>query len=327
MTLSTEDRICAQAKLLGASTVGIASAEPVEDFPRLLEWLRKGNAQNMHYMSEITRVEKRCEPKKLWPEVESILCVSFSYKPLKGAHPSKAKFGRYAWGEDYHVFVKKRLLQLLTWIQEHIDPECKGRVFVDTAPVLERSLARQAGVGWIGKNTCLISQGHGSYLYLGEIFLSIKLRESQHVSDHCGSCTACLDACPTDAFEKPYELTTEKCISYQTLENRRESIPDFMKHHTEQWVAGCDICQEVCPWNHKALVSQLPEIQAKDFVSLDSKQLMALDAQGFNHYFSGTSLERTGLSKLQDNAAHAASDSRSEPKKKSTVKRRASKPI
>ncbi|MEZ4704477.1 MAG: tRNA epoxyqueuosine(34) reductase QueG [Bdellovibrionota bacterium] len=301
MSESVKERIRTKALELGASHIGFSQANPIQDHEKLLRWLSKGHAQNMSYMSEPGRVEKRHDPKKLWPAVQSILCASFSYKPKIDEHASPLKFGRYAWGEDYHLFVKRRLFDLLSWMQSSLDASIQGRVFVDTAPVLERSLARQAGLGWIGKNTCLMSQQHGSYLYLGEIFLSHPFAPDRPVTDHCGTCTACLDACPTQAFEGPYQLDSEKCISYQTLENRDQDLPSWMKGNTQDWIAGCDICQEVCPWNHKAPASTLPEIAPKPFVALHASDFQTMTSEEFDQQFSGTTLLRTGLEKMKKN--------------------------
>jgi epoxyqueuosine reductase len=240
------------AKKNGFHAVGITSAEPSEHIEFYNSWLDKKYFADMNYLEN--HQPKKSDLKKVFPDVQSVVCVALSYK-TKEQNPlflnsSQALISNYAWGDDYHIVMEKKLKQLLKEIQT-LDQSIQGRYYVDTGPVLERSLAERAGIGWMGKNTMVMDQSLGSYIFLGEILLNCDLNSDQPQTDHCGTCTKCIEACPTDALVKPYELDARKCISYLTIEKRGE-LSQSESEMMGPYVFGCDICQVVCPWNDKA---------------------------------------------------------------------------
>jgi epoxyqueuosine reductase len=210
---------------------------------------------------------------------------------------------RYARGEDYHDVLRRRLGELLNWLREQ-SPGCRGRAVVDTAPLLERDFARRAGLGWFGKNTMLLNKRLGSFFFLGALLTDVPLRpDPPHESAHCGTCTACLDACPTGAFTGPGWLDSRRCISYLTIE-LRGSVPEDLRPGLGNWVFGCDVCQEVCPWNRKAPVGAEPQLSGRpDLVQLDPVELLGLSEEAFRHRFRGTALMRARRRGLLRNAA------------------------
>src|SRR5262245_10868420 len=256
-----EGRLKQRAHELGFELVGIAAASPADHFEHLRAWLDHDLAGEMDYMHR--QGEARRHPSSILPEVCSIVMVGMNYsaggeqlspKDEMGtsAHPPMdGRVARYAWGEDYHDVLRRRLHQLLDWLQNEV-PGVRGRGVVDTAPLLERDFARRAGLGWFGKNTMLINKRLGSYFFLGALLLDRELRpDPPHEMAHCGTCTACLDACPTQAFLQPGLLDARRCISYLTIE-LKGPVPANLREPMGEWVFGCDVCQEVCPWNHKA---------------------------------------------------------------------------
>jgi epoxyqueuosine reductase len=296
------DRIKAHAHTLGFALAGIAPATEADGFARLQEWLARGYAGEMAYMER--HADARRHPAAVLPEVRSVVMVGMEYgsqaacglaadfqslsrKRLTG------KIARYAKGPDYHDVLRERLNSLLTWVQSEF-PGVRGRGVVDTAPLLERDFARRAGLGWIGKNTMLINKHRGSYFFLGALLLDMDLEpDPPHVADHCGTCTACLDACPTDAFAGPGWLDARKCISYLTIE-LRSPVPTELQPGVGDWLFGCDVCQEVCPWNRKD--TSEPE-------TLDAAELLSLTEAAFRERYRGTALARTKRRGLLRNAA------------------------
>ncbi len=237
----------------GFDAVGIAHAGPATGADRLRRWLDAGMAGEMLYMARTAHL--RADPRRLLPGCRSIVVVAMSYHSSLPPSSAPAPQGtvwisRYAWGRDYHRLIKKRLVRLGRWLAEAV-PGCTWRAAVDTAPVLEREWAARAGLGWIGRNTCLIDRTLGSELFLGVILTDVELIPDTPVPEHCGSCTACLDACPTGALSGPGVLDARRCIAYLTVEHRGR-IPDALQTKMDVMAAGCDICQEVCPWNRKA---------------------------------------------------------------------------
>jgi epoxyqueuosine reductase len=231
----------------------------------------------------------------------SASCVAPS--PPPPFSPSQGKVARYARGHDYHQVLWRKLGQLLEWIQGET-PSCRGRGVVDTAPLLERDVARRAGLGWFGKNTMLLNKRLGSYFFLGALLLDLELTaDPPHEASHCGTCTACLDACPTQAFVEPGVLDSRRCISYLTIE-LRGPIPEELRAPMGDWLFGCDVCQEVCPWNHKAPPGMEPALQPRDdLTSINLAELLTLSEEQFRQRFRGTALMRTKRRGLLRNAA------------------------
>jgi epoxyqueuosine reductase len=313
-TLAT--RLKGQAHALGFALAGIAPAAPADGFARLREWLDQGFAGDMDYMQR--HAEARRHPAAVLPEVQSVLMVGMSYAASEGHQPlgesqnraadaprspGAGRIARYARGADYHNVLRARLNRLLAWVQGEV-PACRGRGVVDTAPLLERDFARRAGLGWFGKNTMLLDKRHGSYFLLGALLLDLELPpDPPHEASHCGTCTACLDACPTQAFAAPGLLDSRRCLSYLTIE-LKGAVPEELRPEMKDWLFGCDVCQEVCPWNRKAPPGTEPALQARpDLVALDPLQLMAMSEEEFRRRFRGTALWRTKRRGLLRNAA------------------------
>jgi epoxyqueuosine reductase len=298
-----EQEIKDEARRLGFEPVGIAPAAPADDFARLRPWLEQGFAGTMDYLER--HAEARRHPASILPEVRSVVMVGLSYGPGAETKPSEArllgKVARYAAGLDYHDVLRAKLNALLRWVQQRV-PGTRGRGVVDTAPLLERDFARRAGLGWIAKNTMLINKKRGSYLFLGALLLDLELRADEPFEPrHCGTCTRCLDACPTQAFVGPYQLDARRCISYLTIE-LRGPVPEELRPGLGAWVFGCDVCQEVCPWNRKA---PLGTEAALTGLSVDLIELLSLDEEEFRRRYRRTPLWRSKRRGLLRNAALA----------------------
>ncbi|MBD3225834.1 MAG: tRNA epoxyqueuosine(34) reductase QueG [Caldithrix sp.] len=235
---------------LGFHKVGIAAAGPLPHSEYLIEWLYKGYHGSMHWMEKY--LDKRLDVHKLYPPAKSVIAVAQNYyTPYSHSqNPEQAKISRYAWGRDYHKIMKKKLKELLYRIQER-DQSIDGRLFVDTAPIQDKLWAQEAGIGWQGKNTNILTKDLGSWIFLGELVINKILIYDDKISDHCGSCSACIDACPTNALQ-PYKLDATKCLSFLTIEHWDAPIPKEFHKKMNNWVFGCDICQDVCPWNRFA---------------------------------------------------------------------------
>lgn len=242
------DKIKKYARELGFHKIGITAADQPLKSEYLEEWLHKGYHGKMAWMER--NKEYRMDIYKYFPSAKSVICVAHNYytslQPISG--DEYVKISRYAWGEDYHKIMKKKLKRLLGFIKNYI-PEIKGRICVDTAPMLEKLWAEQAGLGWQGKNTNIITRDFGSWVFLAELIVDVELKYDEPARDYCGSCRLCVDACPTNALLKPYRLDARKCLSYLTIEYWDGPIPDYLAKKMNNWVFGCDICQEVCPWN------------------------------------------------------------------------------
>ena len=303
-TRITPEAIKERAKELGFAACGIARVEPSATHPHFEEWLENERQADMNWIAREDAVAKRKDVREIMPAAKSVICVAMHYRTDgdwdREAHGNVA---RYARGTDYHEFMPQRLRELLSWIQEQ-EP-CVGRVYVDTGPVLEREWAERAGIGWVGKNTMVLSRELGSYFLLGEIILDLELPPDRpHVEEFCGSCTRCLDACPTDAFVGPRVLDANKCISYHTIENREE-IPDELKVKFGDWIFGCDICQQVCPWNNKStFVSDEPELwrRTEDREIPNMLEWLLLPQEEFSYRLSKSPLKRPKLAGMQRNA-------------------------
>jgi epoxyqueuosine reductase len=306
LPVGLEERIKDRARRLGFALVGIAAAVPPESLPHLQNWLAQGLAGSMEYMHR--QAEARSHPRYVFPEVRSIVVVGLNYKPGHWVSQEElpAMFGRissYAWGRDYHRVVRKKLRELLRWLQAQV-PECRGRIAVDSAPLLERDYARQAGLGWFGKNTMLLNKRYGSFFFLGALLTNLELRPDPPLeTSHCGTCTACLEACPTQAFVAPKILDARRCISYLTIEHRGP-IAKELRPQIGDWVFGCDVCQEVCPWNRKAPPGSEPELQVRpELAAPDLTAWFEWSEEQFRQHFAGTALWRARRDGLLRNAA------------------------
>lgn len=260
---------------MGFQFCGISKADFLEEeAPRLEQWLAKNYQGKMAYMAN--HFDKRLDPRKLVDGAKSVVSLLYNYAPEENVFDDKDyKISRYAYGDDYHIVIKDKLRELMQWMQQEIG-EVGGRVFVDSAPVMERAWAAKSGLGWIGKHSLLIHKGKGSYFFLAELILDIALEPDGPVKDYCGTCTRCLDACPTDAIVEPYWVDGSKCISYLTIELKDE-IPSEFQGKYGNWIFGCDICQEVCPWNRFAEKHQesrfMPNEELKGMKNSDWEEL------------------------------------------------------
>ena len=289
-----------RARLIGFDLVGIAPASPSMYRDYLRAWLDDGQAGSMQWLHN--RFDERTNAASYLPGAKSVICVATNYHvqldPLPDGH---GRIARYALGDDYHEIIKSRLHELADWIKS-IAPEAQTRSCVDTAPVMEKELAARAGIGWIGKNTCVINEQIGSWLLLGEIITTLDLPIDQPAIDRCGTCRRCIDACPTGAITEPYQLDARRCISYLTIEHRGEIAPQFHAPIGE-WLYGCDICQDVCPWNHKAPLSIDPAVQSR-FASgsVDVQQVLEWSPEDYRATLRGSAMKRVKLPQLQRNA-------------------------
>jgi epoxyqueuosine reductase len=298
------DRLKAEARRLGFDQVGIAPAVVPPGYPRMLEWLDSGFAASMDYMHR--HAEAKSHPDRLFEGARSVVMVSLVYGRPEPADvtPTRAKVARYARGADYHEVLWRRLGSLLDWLEAEC-PGARGRAVADTAPLLERDFARLAGLGWIGKNTMLIDRRLGSFTVIGALLADVELRPDRpHTADHCGTCTRCLEACPTDAFAGPYQLDARRCISYWTIEHRGP-LGDDDAGRLGDWVFGCDVCQDVCPWNHKAPAGRTDELEPKpEWTNPDLIAWLSREPSSFRRSLKGTALARARRTGLLRNAAY-----------------------
>jgi epoxyqueuosine reductase len=317
--MSPSELIKEQAKALGFAACGIAPATPSTTHSHLLSWLLHGHNASMRWMEREDAIEKRGDLQKVVPGAKSVVCVALHYRTDEEWDEAKhGKVARYARGTDYHEIMPQRLRALQDWIAERWP--CKGRVYVDTGPLLEREIARRAGIGWVGKNSMLMSRELGSYFLLGEIVLDLELDyDAPHDAQFCGSCTRCLDACPTQAFVAPFVLDSNKCISFHTIENR-EAPPRDLKENFGAWLFGCDICQEVCPWNHKSqAMSNEPELWTRpDFPTLP--EFLTIPQAEFSQRLKGSPLKRPKRRGMKRNALTVLQNSKKKQKSAETHK-------
>jgi epoxyqueuosine reductase len=299
------NRIKIRARQLGFTLVGIARPHPSDHAAFYGDWLAKGYHGEMAYLARPDAVKKRADPRRVMPETRSIVVVGLNYYPgdFPSAGGQRGRVSRYAWGADYHDVMLERMDRFAEWINGQLGQRLTYRAYVDTGPLLERELAQRAGLGWIGKNTNLIHPRIGSYFFLGELLIGLELEPAPPFSDErCGTCTACLDACPTGALTAPYTLDARRCISYLTIEHRG-SIPEETRPLISDWVFGCDVCQEVCPWNRRfAHPAREPTFRPVN-ATLDLSKVLALDEDGFRSRFRDTPLWRARRAGLLRNAA------------------------
>jgi epoxyqueuosine reductase len=293
------------AREVGFDLAGIAPAITPTGYHSFLDWLNQGYAGEMSYLER--RKEAYEHPRYVMSSVRSVLMLTLNYQTEAPPEVTgtEARVSRYAWGTtDYHKVIRKKLKQLSRLIHEQY-PDCETRGVVDTAPLLERDFAQLAGLGWIGKNTLLLNKREGSWFFLAGLLLSDELEydEPQQTS-HCGTCTRCLEACPTDAFVEAGTLDARKCISYLTIELRDQPIPAELRTGMQDWMFGCDVCQEVCPWNRKAPISGEPAFQpVETFTPVDACELLTLDEAAFQERFQSTPMSRARRAGLLRNAA------------------------
>ena len=307
----TSDDIKTEANRLGFGLVGIAPAVTPTGFPRLTDWISAGHVGEMHYIER--RHDAYSHPDRVLDGVRSVVMVGMHYRTEEpeSLGPGHARVSRYAWGTaDYHDVIKHRLRKLADFVHDEA-PNCRTRVVVDTAPLLERDFARLAGLGWFGKNTMLINKHVGSFFFLGALLTDLELEADEpHESTHCGTCTRCLDACPTDAFPEPGVLDARRCISYLTIE-LRTPIPHDLRSGMQNWVFGCDVCQDVCPWNRKAPQSDEPAFHPNPLITpTNAAEWLTLDEEAFRNRFRKTPLARPKRAGLLRNAAIVLGNSR-----------------
>ena len=300
---SLAKRIRARALEIGFDKVGFARVESLEaEGERFFKWLDRNYHGEMAWLER--EPEKRVDPRLIFPEAKSVISVAMNYfTPAEYENdPSKGKISRYAWGDDYHDVLREKLRALLEWIVADI-PGATGKICVDTAPLMEKAWAERAGVGWIGKNSNVITPEYGSWVFLGEILLNLELEYDEPMSDHCGSCTACLDACPTSAIVEPRVVDSNRCISYATIELRDTELPATVEPHLNGWIYGCDICQDVCPWNRFEKVADEPRFEPRHGeTSLDLSVVESLTPETYAERFRKSAMKRTKLNGLKRNA-------------------------
>lgn len=290
-----------KARELGFSYCGISKASFLEEeAPRLESWLKRNMHGSMTYMEN--HFDKRLDPRLLVPGARSVVSLLLNYYPEEKQIEDSFKISKYAYGEDYHFVIKDKLKSLLSGIQDEIG-EVEGRVFVDSAPVLDKAWAARSGLGWIGKNNNLIRKGEGSFFFIAELIIDLDLEYDAPTTDHCGSCTACIDACPTQAIESPYIVNGSKCISYLTIE-LKDAIPDEFTGKLDDWMYGCDVCQDVCPWNRFSKPHSEPLFQPKSsLIDYDKQQWKDLTNELFNDIFRKSAVKRAKFTGLMRNIA------------------------
>ena len=292
------DLLKAKALSLGFEACGISKAGSLpEEQSRLENWLDRGYQASMSWMNN--HLEKRVDPRELVEGAKSVVSVIQSYyHPLDHPEdhqedPSIGRISRYALGDDYHLVMKEKLFALLNWLMEEV-PGCSGRAFVDSAPVMDKAWAAKAGLGWIGKHSNLISPEHGSWFFIGELIVDVELAADGPILDHCGTCTRCIDACPTGAIVQPYVVDANLCISYNTIEHRGNDVPEVVHEGHGNWIFGCDVCQEVCPWNKFRTESSEPRYAPQTArINVPLEDWASLTQEEFSATFRKSAVKRT----------------------------------
>ena len=288
-----------EAKRLGFSYCGFSKANFLEDeAPRLERWLNEKKHGEMSYMAN--HFDKRLDPRLLVEDAKTVVSLLLNYYTDEKQNSNAPKISKYAYGEDYHFVIKDKLKLLLQFIQEEIG-EVNGRVFVDSAPVMDKAWAVRSGLGWMGKNTNLINKKQGSFFFIAELIIDLELEVDLPVLDHCGTCTACIDACPTQAIVAPYEVDGSKCISYYTIE-LKDSIPNEMKDKMDEWIFGCDVCQDVCPWNRFSNPHKEERFKPHtDLLDMNKRDWQELTEDTFKKVFKKSPVKRAKFAGLKRN--------------------------
>lgn len=291
--------IKAESKRLGFISCGISKAEFLEqEAPRLENWINNNYNGQMSYMEN--HFDKRLNPSLLVDDAKSVISLLLNYYPSEIQNEESYKISKYAYGQDYHFVIKEKLKELLYFIQTEIG-DVSGRAFVDSAPVLDKAWAAKSGLGWIGKNSNLITQKVGSFYFIAELIVDLDLEYDHATTDHCGTCTACIDACPTEAIVTPYQVDGSKCISYFTIE-LKDNIPQEMKGKFDDWMFGCDVCQDVCPWNRFSQPHKEPLFNPNsELFSFSKKDWEEITKETFDKVFKNSAVKRTKLEGLKRN--------------------------
>ena len=287
------------ASKLGFSFCGISKAEFLSDeAPKVEEWLKRGYQGKMSYLEN--HFDKRLDPTLLVPGAKSVVSLIYNYFPEKNhAEEQAVKIAKYAYGQDYHFVIKDKLRLFMENIHEQIG-QVEGRVFIDSAPVHERAWAAKSGLGWVGKNTLLLNRSMGSFFFIAELIIDLKLEPDGPLKDYCGTCTACQDACPTDAIPAPYVVDGSRCISYLTIE-LKEEIPREFQDKMNNWAFGCDICQDVCPWNKFSKPHHQPAFEPQGWEKFQEKDWQEMTKEVFQKVFKKSAVKRTKFEGLQRN--------------------------
>jgi epoxyqueuosine reductase len=299
---SFADRIKERAYEIGIDKVGIVSAAPLGDEAyRLDQWVERGFQGTMSWMERDP--QKRADPQLLFPRARSVVVVAVNYF-TPHEHSQPGKISRYAWGDDYHDVVGGKLSDLLAWVKTEM-PSVEGKICVDTSPFMDKAWAVRGGLGWLGKHSNVITKELGSWVFIGSMLLDVELDYDRYiVEDHCGTCTACLDACPTDAIVEPYVVDSKKCISYATIELRDDTLPENISKKLEGWLYGCDICQDVCPWNRFQQATKETRFEPRNGeTSVDIDAIISMTHNEYVDRFRRSAIKRTKLTGLKRNAA------------------------
>ena len=310
-------KIKERALALGFHKVGIARAEPLPDErARLEEWLRRGLHATMHWMAR--DIERRTDPRQLLPAARSVIAVALNYYTphVHADDPTQGKISRYAWGDDYHLVIEEKLRTLLSWMQSEW-PGTQGKICVDAQPAMDKAWAVRAGLGWIGKHSNLITREYGSWVFLGELILDLELEpDAPFAEDHCGTCTLCLEACPTGAIVEPRVVDAGRCISYATIELRAEEIPDEVARNLDGWLFGCDVCQDVCPWNRFEQPTDEEHFAPRSGqTSLPLAEVIEMDHETYAERFRHSAIKRAKLSGLKRTARALLAGDRDSPER------------
>lgn len=291
--------IKSEATRLGFLSCGISKAEFLEqEAPRLENWLNNNYHGQMSYMEN--HFDKRLNPTLLVDDAKSVISLLLNYYPSEIQNEESYKISKYAYGQDYHFVIKEKLKELLYFIQTEIG-DVSGRAFVDSAPVLDKAWAAKSGLGWIGKNSNLITKKAGSFYFIAELIIDLDLEYDHATTDHCGTCTACIDACPTEAIVAPYQVDGSKCISYFTIE-LKDNLPQEMKGKFDDWMFGCDVCQDVCPWNRFSQSHNEPLFNTNpELLSFSKKDWEEITKETFDKVFKNSAVKRTKLQGLKRN--------------------------